>query len=222
MRLRIAEGALRPASRLAGFVATLVRSQRRGPRGRIITPWSGYRSGRGGASTRGADACSFALQSTDAHGAMNHRERSDPRNGQDAVRQVKPFGARVQDASRWALCGVLALSAISKLLTPYQNSYVVPEPLYYLGSLIELGAAVLLHTRYRNSAIAASVALAIGGIALATALPGRLCGCFGSLVQLDGPSHVLLSAIVGTLACLCFGPDASRAVGSSAITPGDP
>ena len=153
---------------------------------------------------------------------MNHNERSKPMNGQDAVGHGKLLGAHVQDASRWALCGVLALSAAAKLLTPYQDTYVIPEPLYYLGGLVELGVAVLLHTKYRHHAMAASIVLALAGIALATALPGRLCGCFGSLVPLDAPSHVLVSAIVGTLACLSFRCDGSRAVGSSAITPTDP
>jgi hypothetical protein len=153
---------------------------------------------------------------------MSHSERSEPMNGQDGVRHWQLLGARIQDASRWALCGVLALSAASKLLTPYQDTYLVPEPLYYVSSLLELGAAVLLHTRYRNHAVAASVVLALAGIALATALPGRLCGCFGSLVRLDGPSHVLVSAIVGALACASFRSDGARAVASSAITPGDP
>ncbi|HZN39746.1 MAG TPA: hypothetical protein VFD82_13135 [Planctomycetota bacterium] len=153
---------------------------------------------------------------------MNHDERSEPMSGQDAVGHRKLLGAHVQDASRWALCGILALSAASKLLTPYQDSYVVPEPLYYLSGLVELGAAVLLHTKYRHHAMAASVVLALAGIALATALPGRLCGCFGSLVPLDGSSHVLVSAVVGALACLNFRCDGSRAVGSRAITPTDP
>jgi hypothetical protein len=153
---------------------------------------------------------------------MSHNERSEPSHGQDAVAHRKLLGARVQDASRWALCGVLAFSAASKLLTPYQDTYVVPEPLYYLGGLVELGAAVLLHTRYRHHAMAASVVLALAGIALATALPGRLCGCFGSLVRLDGPSHVLVSAIVGALACASFRCDGARAVGPSAITPTEP
>ena len=105
---------------------------------------------------------------------MNHSERNE-------------LWARVQDASRWALCGVLALSAAAKLLTPYQELYVVPEPLYYLGAIVELGAAALLHTRYRHHAMVASVLLALAGIALATALPGRLCGCFGSFLQLEAP-----------------------------------
>ena len=141
---------------------------------------------------------------------MNHSERSEL------------LWARVQDASRWALCGILALSAASKLLTPYKDFYVVPEPLYYLGGLVELGAAVLLHTKYRHHAMAASVVLALAGIALATTLPGRLCGCFGSLLPLEGSSHVLVSALVGALACASFRCDGSRAVASSAITPTDP
>ena len=153
---------------------------------------------------------------------MNHSERSEPTHGRDAVGHRKLLGAHVQDASRWALCVVLVLSAASKLLTPYQELYVVPEPLYYLGALVELGAAVLLHTRYRHHAMAVSVVLALAGIALATALPGRLCGCFGSLLPLEGSSHVLVSAIVGALACSSFRCDGSRAVGSSAITPTDP
>ena len=153
---------------------------------------------------------------------MNHSERSEPVNGQEAVLHRISIGARVQDASRWALCGILAFSAGSKLLTPYQDTYVVPEPLYYLGGLVELGAALLLHTKYRHHAMAASVVLALAGIALATALPGRLCGCFGSLVQLDGPSHVLVSAVVGALACMNFRCHGSRAVESSAISTTDP
>ena len=140
---------------------------------------------------------------------MNHSERNE-------------LWARVQDASRWALCGVLALSAAAKLLTPYQELYVVPEPLYYLGAIVELGAAALLHTRYRHHAMVASVLLALAGIALAMALPGRLCGCFGSFLQLEGPSHAVVSALVGTLACASFRCDGSRAPGSSAITPTDP
>ncbi|HEX6811425.1 MAG TPA: hypothetical protein VF384_07370 [Planctomycetota bacterium] len=120
----------------------------------------------------------------------------------------------LHDTGRWALCGVLALSAAAKLLTPYEDSYVVPEQLYYLGSLVELCAALLLHTKYRHHAAAACVVLALAGIALATAVPGRLCGCFGSLLPLEGSSHVLVSGIVGTLACLSFRVDGSRAVGS--------
>jgi hypothetical protein len=136
-------------------------------------------------------------------------------NGHSAVERRRLLAAHLHDAGRWALCGILALSAAAKLLTPYQDAYVIPEPLYYLGGLVELGAAVLLHTKYRNHAMAVGVVLALIGITLAVAVPGRLCGCFGSLVPLEGSSHVLMSGIVGALACLSF-----RSDGPGAMKPG--
>jgi hypothetical protein len=105
-------------------------------------------------------------------------------------------------ASCWLLSLLLALAAGAKLLTSYQDSYVVPAALYYLGAVVELGVAVLLHTRWRRVALALAALLAVAGIALAAVVPGRLCGCLGSLLPLDGKGHVLLSGIVGALACL--------------------
>ncbi len=114
----------------------------------------------------------------------------------------------VHHVSRWALCAVLAISAAGKLLTPYEEAYVVPEALYYLGAIVELVAAVLLHMRHRTWAIATAIVLAVFGISLGVAVPGELCGCFGSLVRLEGKYHVLVSGAVGALACFMAMTDA--------------
>jgi len=123
----------------------------------------------------------------------------------DTVVAVAPAPSKVAwvpAASAWLLSLVLVLAAGAKLLTSYQDAYVVPEALYYLGAVVELGVAVLLHTRWRRFALAMAALLAVAGIVLAAAVPGRLCGCLGSLLPLDGKGHVLLSGVVGALACL--------------------
>lgn len=125
-----------------------------------------------------------------------------------AAKKLLP--AWVQHASRWALCGVLVLSAAAKLLTPYQESYVVPEALYYIVSLVELAAAVLLHLNHSRYAIATALVLALGGISLPVVVPSGLCGCFGSLLPLEGRNHVLASGVVGALACLSWWTEAGR------------
>lgn len=122
-----------------------------------------------------------------------------------------PWGVPLPHAARWALCCLLGLSAAAKLATPWQEDYAVPAALYYGGALVEMCIAVLLHHRWRRCALAAAVLLAAAGIGLAIAVPGRLCGCFGSLLPLEGTSHVLLSGVVGALACLAACPgSASR------------
>jgi hypothetical protein len=70
--------------------------------------------------------------------------------------------------------------------------------------VVELAVAVLLHTRYGHFALAIAIAFALTGLTLAAVVPGRLCGCFGSLLPLDGKGHVLLAGAMGALACVGF------------------
>lgn len=131
---------------------------------------------------------------------MSHAPSSGSTSPAPVVRPALRWSIPV--ASRWALSLLLALSAWAKLISPYEDSYLVPEPLYYLGAAAELAVGVAVQTRWRRPALAAALLLAAAGIAIAAAFPGRLCGCFGSLLPLDGTGHVLLSGAVGALACL--------------------
>lgn len=132
-----------------------------------------------------------------------HHPAPHPRSADGKVQRASQWAR----ASQWGLCGILGLSAAAKLLTPYEEAYVVPESLYYIGALVELAAAVALHTRYRGLAIATAVLIALAGIVLAIAVPGETCGCFGGLLRIEGRYHVLLSGVLGALACMsCWTP----------------
>lgn len=99
---------------------------------------------------------------------------------------------------------VLGASGLGKLLG-WQAGFVLPAVMHYGLACIEIVLIGLLWSRYARWAVAGVLAIALGGVGVATLLRPADCGCFGPLAALGWREHLWLACGTGSVACVAWG-----------------
>lgn len=102
--------------------------------------------------------------------------------------------------AKWALAVILAVSSGAKLVTGFNASYWIPLHAFYGIAVLEVVAVMLLVFKRPLFAQTLALLLAAGGVSAAL-LSDAPCGCFGSLLRENRALQIVLSAVVGGLAC---------------------
>ena len=90
-----------------------------------------------------------------------------------------------------------------RVLSGYNEVYLIPRWLYYGVSAFEVILSVALFTRYYLYASALAVVLFMVGVYIAAYFRGNVsCGCFGEYFVANWRLHMVIASACGCLACL--------------------
>lgn len=109
--------------------------------------------------------------------------------------------------SRRALCLVLVMTALAKLLSAPAASVRLPPWVQYVLGLTELWLAGALFSRHAATACGCIAALSIAGALRALVQKVPNCGCLGSVAQLTLHQHLALAGLALMLALLVWALD---------------
>jgi len=103
------------------------------------------------------------------------------------------------NTARAVLCIALLLSAVAKLASGYDASYLLSPLLFHLTIVAEALIAVALYVR-PVCAASAGISLFFGGAVLAILNPQKSCGCMGHWTPDDWRLHLMLAGTLGLVA----------------------
>src|SRR5688500_2244874 len=116
------------------------------------------------------------------------------------------FDNLINRFARTILFCLLISTALLKLSYGYSRSFTVSPAVYYIVTGFELVLACATWSRYWRLVAVASIAISVAGLVLDW-WTGESCGCLGARLDVQGPTHSLLSGVFIMLCLLALWSD---------------